>query len=531
MSYNLDSEFIKIIDLIKKKADADTNTNSDSNSVTEPTTELNNLLSSNGLELKECLATVSFDFNGDKTTKKYNVLKYDRKKLKPEEFSTKGVLRSLVLNDKGKMMAFAPPKMVHPSEEALASYSVNDLTASNHIVAEMLVEGIMFNLFYDEVSVVMNTETTTTATPTQEDTKEQETKEEKTMSYGFWEVATKSCVGAHLMPEIQRETTQSTLRARFFEGIQASGVSLDKLPRNMSYSFVLQHPKNPIVHYIEKPVLYLIAAYVLDSDTYTIHELSHDSDVLTHIFLGTKVWFPAMLTSRPHTLEQEAETALTKPRETIADFKALYASGQTGVEYPGVVFHNKTTNERFKFRNPKYEIVKHRRGKDTKLMMQYLHLRKDHRVQEYLVGFPHHADLFNDFRRKIHDYTNSLYETYVKCYVKKEKPLNQFPGEVRTHAFKLHHDIYLADLRAKGQFVSKATVIHYVNNLAPAQQLACLNMTGYKHVKPASTNVPGTETRTETETETETRTETETETKCDTSKVNDDTGHDNCEFA
>jgi hypothetical protein len=515
MSYNLDSDFTKILDLIKKKSDS-----ADS----ETTSELNNLLSSNGLELKECLATVSFDFNGDKTTKKYNVLKYDRKKLKPEEFSTKGMLRSLVLNDKGKMLAFAPPKMVHPSEEALASYSVNDLTASNHIVAEMLVEGIMFNLFYDEVSVVMNEPGTEAEAEAEAEAGAEDAKQEKTMSYGFWEVATKSCVGAHLMPEIQRETTQSTLRARFFEGIQASGVSLDKLPRNMSYSFVLQHPKNPIVHYIEKPVLYLIAAYVLDSDTYSIHELSHDNEVLTHIFSGTKVWFPAMLTSRPHTLEQEAETALTKPRETIADFKALYASGQTGVEYPGVVFHNKTTNERFKFRNPKYEIVKHRRGKDTKLMMQYLHLRKDHRVQEYLVGFPHHADLFNEFRRKIHDYTNSLYETYVKCYVKKEKPLNQFPGEVRTHAFKLHHDIYLADLRAKGQFVSKATVIHYVNNLAPAQQLACLNMTGYKHVKPAGSGCANVN-------ETISETTTGCETSGENSKVNDDTGHDNCEFA
>jgi hypothetical protein len=43
--------------------------------------------------------------------------------------------------------------------------------------------------------------------------------------------------------------------------------------------------------------------------------------------------------------------------------------------------------------------------------------------------------------------------------------------------YKLHYDFYLAKMKETGVFVTKHTVIDYVNQLAPAQQLACLNAT------------------------------------------------------
>jgi hypothetical protein len=41
--------------------------------------------------------------------------------------------------------------------------------------------------------------------------------------------------------------------------------------------------------------------------------------------------------------------------------------------------------------------------------------------------------------------------------------------------YKLHYDVYLATMKETGAFVTKHTVINYVNQLAVAQQLACLN--------------------------------------------------------
>ena len=44
--------------------------------------------------------------------------------------------------------------------------------------------------------------------------------------------------------------------------------------------------------------------------------------------------------------------------------------------------------------------------------------------------------------------------------------------------YKLHYDVFLATMKEAGTFVTKHTVINYVNQLAAAQQLACLNGAG-----------------------------------------------------
>jgi hypothetical protein len=115
---------------------------------------------------------------------------------------------------------------------------------------------------------------------------------------------------------------------------------------------------------------------------------------------------------------------------------------------------------------------------EQKLMAQYLQLRKDRAIDEYLKYHPQHSRAFNQFRDRLHSYTQRLYDAYIEHYVKKDaKPLKEYDRELKTHMYKLHYDIYLANMKEAGTFVTKNTVINYVNQLAPAQQLACLNAT------------------------------------------------------
>jgi hypothetical protein len=155
----------------------------------------------------------------------------------------------------------------------------------------------------------------------------------------------------------------------------------------------------------------------------------------------------------------------------------MYASAETqSVSLPGVVFVDADTGFCYKARNPKYENVKKRKGMEQKLMAQYFQMRKDHGVDVYLKDHPQHARVFRQFRDRLHDYTQRLYESYIAHYVNKDaKPLKEYDRELKTHMYKLHYDIYLATMKEKGVFVTKHTVINYVNNLAVAQQLACLN--------------------------------------------------------
>jgi len=78
------------------------------------------------------------------------------------------------------------------------------------------------------------------------------------------------------------------------------------------------------------------------------------------------------------------------------------------------------------------------------------------------------------YRDQVHMFTNTLHKNYISCYVKKEKPLREFPSQYRTHMFKIH-EIFLNELRAKQLFVSNTIVIRYVNELHPSLLMYCLN--------------------------------------------------------
>ena len=60
------------------------------------------------------------------------------------------------------------------------------------------------------------------------------------------------------------------------------------------------------------------------------------------------------------------------------------------------------------------------------------------------------------------------------CYVRKEKPLLEFPKEYRGNMFKLHEQ-YIKVLREKNEKVSRKFVIEYVNELHPAQLMYVVN--------------------------------------------------------
>jgi hypothetical protein len=149
------------------------------------------------------------------------------------------------------------------------------------------------------------------------------------------------------------------------------------------------------------------------------------------------------------------------------------------VSLPGVVFQDMDTGFCYKKRNPKYESVKKRKGVEQKLLAQYIQLRKDRAIDEYLKYHPQHSRVFNTFRERLHEYTLRLYDSYIEHYVKKNaKSLKEYDRELKTHMYKIHYDIFLATMKEAGVFVTKHTVINYVNSLATAQQLACLAGSG-----------------------------------------------------
>ena len=129
---------------------------------------------------------------------------------------------------------------------------------------------------------------------------------------------------------------------------------------------------------------------------------------------------------------------------------------------------------RTKIRNTAYETVRQLRGNQPKLQYSYLVLRKERKVGEYLKYYPEHKAMFSKYRQDIHLFTDRLHSNYVSCYVRKEKPLREYPDEFRTNMFNLHK-IFKTELIQNGRIVNKSIVIRYVNALEPSILMHVLN--------------------------------------------------------
>lgn len=360
----------------------------------------------------------------------YKVITYDKSILCEELVSTYGLCRSIIINSDQKMIGYAPPKSVS-SDSFIKNHSLQD----SAIVAEEFVEGTMINVFWDPTIGVT----------------------------GGWEIATRNTVGATCC--FFKSKNSKTFRTMFLEACNVNHLDLDELNKDYSYSFVLQHPENRIVVPFKPIKLYLIAVYLIDSSNikdvivYSMHLDNLTNEIMQHLgLLNTQVHFPKKYLGA-HSYSELIDT---------------YASMNTPYDILGLVIYDKNSGERTKIRNPIYEQVRQLRGNQPKLQYQYLRLRNEGKVADFLKYFNENKREFSEFRDQVHLFTNTLFSNYHACYVKKEKPLMEYSEQYRTHMFNLHRK-YLDELREEKQFITNKIVKKYVNEMHPSLLMYSLN--------------------------------------------------------
>ena len=356
--------------------------------------------------------------------KEYSIIRYDKEVLSPDLVTSYGLCRSIIINDKNKVVSYSPPKSI-PFDIFKQKYS----PITNEIVAEEFVEGTMINLFWDQTIGLS----------------------------GSWEISTRNNVGANTSFFYSKPT--KTFRDMFLEAVKANNLDLDKLNKVYNFSFVLQHPENRIVIPVKTLQLYLVSAYSIHHDSDDCIEIvNHKLSVIKEFkWMNTTIKFPKVYSFKEYS-------------ELIDKYSSL----DTPYEIMGVVIKNENTFERTKLRNPVYEEIKELRGNQPKLQYQYICLRKEGKVKDYLKYYKEHKAPFNDFKKIIHNFTSSLLNNYISCYVKKEKQLLEFPQQYRTHMFNMHQT-YIKDLMEKKLYINKAFVINYINNLDPSLLMYSLN--------------------------------------------------------
>ena len=375
-------------------------------------TDVSNILKLNKVECKTS------------NNQKYKVIRYDKNLLSVDLVPTYGLCRSVILNSNNDVLSFAPPKSI-PTDDFIRRYPENTET----IRAEEFVEGTMINVFWDQQIGLS----------------------------GSWEISTRNTVGA--TSSFYKNANAKTFRNMFLEAAKENNLFLEKLNKMYSYSFVLQHPQNRIVVPFNQLNLYLVALYYIDNtDKNNILVYSVDiNEVKNYDWNGATIKFPQFYEF-----------------EKYSDLIEKYASMNTPYDTLGFVLFNTITGERAKIRNPVYEQVRNLRGNQPKLQYQYLCLRKEGKVGDFLKFYPENKRDFSAFRDQLHLFTQTLFSNYVSCYIKKEKPLIDFSQQYRTHMFNIHQH-YLNDLREQKFFVTNTVVIKYVNNLHPSLLMYCLN--------------------------------------------------------
>jgi hypothetical protein len=360
----------------------------------------------------------------------YFLVNYDKKILQKRiddgvECGYEQYVRSVILNANRKIVCFAPP-MCEPTRSKHNSGVKNVLEFSKVKFAEEFVEGTMVNLFYNSSNDVAG-----------------------------WEFSTRNMVS----PEEKRENGSGVVdkkcfRRMFFEACASVGLNFDDLPKDYSYSFVLQHPDNTIVAPVKSMALYIVAMYYIDGTT--VYEL--DRSVVK--------W------SEFSSVRHPARFGLLNGEEDFQKILNVWASNDSLYYYPGVMFR---THEgaRYKYRNPNYEFMKNAKGMVEKSRFVYLHLKKLGKLQSHFDRFPENEVEFFRHSTNFYNYTHNLHQNYLECYVNKKKPLKEYAMEYKKNMFQLHEH-YKTVLKAAGKRVNMEVVIEFMNQQSFSSQLFVL---------------------------------------------------------
>nr|UZT29030.1 hypothetical protein [Nucleocytoviricota sp.]UZT29119.1 hypothetical protein [Nucleocytoviricota sp.] len=344
------------------------------------------------------------------------LIKYNKNELKNNLSNSK--FRSVIISD-SNIISFSPPKSVD-----FNIFSQNN--DPSECYAEDFIDGTMINLFYCNDN---------------------------------WEISTKSSIGGNVNFFINENTLESkdktTFKTMFLECCKNANLNIENLEKSFSYTFVIQHPENRIVTPIMNTQLFCIKIYSFLNNV--VNEVPFEYFYNNYsCFQNTYVYIP-----------------MRYPINSYDELMNYYGSENTPYYCVGIMIYNKI-GERTKIRNPNYEIIRKLRGNQPKLQYQYFCLRKENKVREFLNYYPEHKQSFYNYKCKMHEFTAKLYANYKECFIFKLKGLKDYDFQYKIHMYNIHK-IYLEKLKPENNNISKTTIIDYVNNLHPAQQMFAIN--------------------------------------------------------
>ena len=229
---------------------------------------------------------------------------------------------------------------------------------------------------------------------------------------GKWIVSTVRCIDA----KRAFWHSQKSFADLFQEAVQAQNWEMEgKLTPGHCYALVLQHPENQIVIKYQTPQL--------------IHVLSRD--------LSQK-GFP----------EIDEEIGLPKPKRFEANYFSNFqdllkqVKSYQKMDIEGFIIKSLDTSnsKRLKIMAEFYRRVKDLRGNITRgnFIYQYLILKKNNQIQEYLNYFPEDGKFFRRMENKLQDLIAEIHKQYCKKFVNKEITMKDVFFQFRPFIYEIN---------------------------------------------------------------------------------------------
>ena len=387
---------------------------------------------SHTLDFSECTKNTSIVYRPYQTDKAvYTIMNCDTSLLNDSDMIARKY-RSVIMENgpNSKLLCYTPPKSIsYELFVKLNSEITDDLLITD------IVEGTMVTLFYDD-------------------------------RIQSWEIATKSAVGGdyffYRTEYNNAENKQPSFRSMFMDALKTDRtanlndvVIFENLPKNYSYSFVLQHPNNHFVLDIQFPELYLVAVYDINEAHATNIPLSVFREWSCFKYIEGIINFPLQYTITPSTSYTKLLTA--------------YTSIQNDYQQMGIMITNLATGHRCSIRNPTYITVHTLRGNNPNLLYHYLCLRRMNKLDEFIKYFPRYKKQFYQFYQQYMDFVKNVHQSYLSYYV--NRSTDTISPQYMQHIHKLHYSIYIPSLMESKQIITKYVVMQYVNTLSPGKIL------------------------------------------------------------
>ena len=250
---------------------------------------------------------------------------------------------------------------------------------------------------------------------------------------GSWIIATRGGIGGH-----NKWTDTKNFRDMFNDccNINCCNINYDNLDKDCSYSFVMRHKDNRNISPIKVNELYLVEIYK--------YHLNKDFERLTHDQYPSDI------------LKINNESSFLM--ETIAN------------DYKIKGYTIKQGNKRYKILNPLFEKVRNLKPNMNNNLLNYIILRQNGDLDEYLKYYPEHKKLFGDYRLEIHNLSNKLYNCYKNCFIFKKIEKKDIPYHLKP---------FVNDIHKKYQKDKTPTtwrdIKDYIHNLPPKRIVFALN--------------------------------------------------------